>query len=472
MGILLGTMSLLLSPSMVLAALFAAGGAVLALKRPELLLLAVLFFSSTIVDEATIPVFNLIFFKLYITDIFLVAGFGIIAVRLLGEPKEFKLVSTPIDPLVMGFFVIAIVTAFLGQRAGVEREHMISELRIVIYYVATFFIVTNLVRTRAQLWTLIYGFVGLAVFVASAMVLQFIVGDSTQILPGRVEHLVTTGEEYGDITRIVSVGEGLVLAAFIAMMTNVFFREYTVRANVGFLVSCLLGMAVLITFNRNFWVAVLIAVVILAIIFRGKQRVHMLSWILSGVLMLIIALLFTFSLPGGGRAQTLVFATMGRMFSLVDEENYEADESTYRWRSFEYLYAVPTVVENPLTGIGLGAIYRPTLDEVDGYNFNGQRYIHNAHFWIMMKTGIPGYVFFIGMGLAMVGRAMWYWSRITAPLLKGVALGFALTYVGVAVGSIVNPMFMQWYWTPVIGIMMGTNEVILRNFVQDENEDG
>jgi hypothetical protein len=36
----------------------------------------------------------------------------------------------------------------------------------------------------------------------------------------------------------------------------------------------------------------------------------------------------------------------------------------------------------------------------------------------------------------------------------------------------VNPIFMQWYWTPILGIMMGTNEVILRNFVRDANENG
>jgi hypothetical protein len=42
-----------------------------------------------------------------------------------------------------------------------------------------------------------------------------------------------------------------------------------------------------------------------------------------------------------------------------------------------------------------------------------------------------------------------------------------LTYLGVIVGSIVNPMFMQWYWTPIIGIMMGTNEVIYLKCLPD-----
>jgi hypothetical protein len=46
--------------------------------------------------------------------------------------------------------------------------------------------------------------------------------------------------------------------------------------------------------------------------------------------------------------------------------------------------------------------------------------------------------------------------------MRGTMLAFALTYIAVLVGSIVNPMLMQWYWMPLIGIMMGVNEVIIR----------
>jgi hypothetical protein len=469
-GLTLGSLSLMLSPVFVLVALAGAGGAILVLKRPELFLLGILVFSSTIIEEANVPTLNLFVLNLYITEAFLIAGFVLIIARALAE-RNFKLIRTPLDGLLIGFLVIAMLTTLRGIFSGVEMSVAISEIRIVTYY-ATFFVVTNLVRDESQLKLLIYGMFGLALVVASAMFLQFTLGDSIQILPGRVEHLVTTGAVYDEVTRIVSVGEGLVLVAFITMMTIVCFSKFTFRAGLGFLLAGWVGMAVIITFNRNFWIAVILAMFALFWILPRHQRSQMIGWWIGAAVMVVIVLLSVFALPGGERAQTLVTASADRMFSLADGANYESDASTLRWRNFEYEYAVPTILENPLIGIGLGARYRPTLDGVDGYEFNGQHYIHNAHLWILMKTGVPGYAFFMALGLVFVGRGLRYWSRIASPLMKGTILGYVLTYLGVMVGSIVNPIFMQWYWTPILGIMMGTNEVILRNFVRDANENG
>lgn len=468
-GVALGSGSLLLSPVLVLSALIGAAATIMALKRPEFLLLGILVFSSTIMDEASVPVFNALVVNLYVTDLFLLISFALIIIRALAEP-DFRLVSTPLDALLLGFFGVAIVTTALGLVAGVEREFAISEVRIVTYYL-TFFAVTNLVRDEARLRTLIYGLFALAVFAASAIIVQFAVGTSVQILPGRVEQLVTTGEVHSEITRVVSVGEGLALTAFITMMAVAFFHRFTLKTSFGFLLTCWVGLAVVITFNRNFWIAVLLAVALMLYLVRGYQRIRILGWLGVGGMLLVIALLSIFSLPGGNRAQTLATASLERMFSLVDEENYDTtDESTLRWRDFEYQYALPAILENPLTGIGLGAVYRPALDGIDGFRFNGQHYVHNAHVWIMMKVGLPGYGLFMALSAVFVGRGLWYWPRIASPLLRGTVLGFTLTYLGVIVGAIVNPMFMQWYWTPIIGIMMGTNEVILRNFVQQTHE--
>ena len=46
-------------------------------------------------------------------------------------------------------------------------------------------------------------------------------------------------------------------------------------------------------------------------------------------------------------------------------------------------------------------------------------------------------------------------------------LGFTLVYLAVLIAAVVNSPFMEWRWTPVIGIMMGINEVILSRFGQE-----
>jgi hypothetical protein len=45
--------------------------------------------------------------------------------------------------------------------------------------------------------------------------------------------------------------------------------------------------------------------------------------------------------------------------------------------------------------------------------------------------------------------------------MRGVVLGFTLVYLAVLIAAVANSSFMQWRWTPVIGIIMGINEVIL-----------
>jgi len=46
--------------------------------------------------------------------------------------------------------------------------------------------------------------------------------------------------------------------------------------------------------------------------------------------------------------------------------------------------------------------------------------------------------------------------------LKGWILGLTLSFVTLAIASISGPEFMAWHTTPVVGIMLGINEVAIR----------
>jgi hypothetical protein len=46
--------------------------------------------------------------------------------------------------------------------------------------------------------------------------------------------------------------------------------------------------------------------------------------------------------------------------------------------------------------------------------------------------------------------------------MRGVMLGFTSVYLAAMIAAVANSTFTQWRWTPVIGIIMGINEVILR----------
>jgi len=62
-------------------------------------------------------------------------------------------------------------------------------------------------------------------------------------------------------------------------------------------------------------------------------------------------------------------------------------------------------------------------------------------------------------------RGFKLWRRIPNPKLQAILLGFTLAYLGMLIGSIVNPIIMKGNWTPVIGFIIGINEVILTKVI-------
>jgi O-antigen ligase len=433
-----------------------------------LILLAIVSLSSTVLAEAKVPVISLGFGRLYITDVFLFGLFGLIILRSLVEPK-FKLIHTPLDwPLLIFYGVALVATVSQLLTSSLAISLAIPEMRTVTYYL-TFFAVTNLIREKRQLDLLLQGLLLLATGVAAAMILQFMLGNAVQLLPGRVESLATEGRQYSDITRIIPPGESLILTGFITATVMLVLDKPKLISILKFLQWALLGVAVVLTFNRNFWVGVGLALLLLVYLARGADRQRLLRWSLVAVFAAAVGLV-VIAIQPGARTTHLVNATLERLVSLVNSQTYEnSPSSTLRWRDFEYHYALPQIAAHPILGLGLGARYRPFVPNIDYEKFDGRGFTHNAHMWIILKTGILGYLCLIWLSLTFLHRGFKEWRYVPNRVLRGTVLGFTLTYLGVVLGSLVNPMLMEWFWTPVIGIMLGVNEVIFVQFAKRQN---
>ncbi|MFO7322984.1 MAG: O-antigen ligase family protein [Chloroflexota bacterium] len=463
-GTLLGLALTWLPAIVVVSAVIGVGALLLVLKRPEFGILAILFFTSTIVPEESIPVVEAGPVQLYISDLILALLFGIILLRWLVERSSFRLIRTPLDGLMLGFFGIAVLATFWGiQRATTDISAAIPPLRIVTYYLL-FFAVTNLIRSQRQLDTLIRGVFLLANLVAVTMILQFALGPDVPILPGRVEILNTGDARYNDITRITDFnGESPILLGLVcatAVWTRLSPKQ---RGLVAWFQWCLLGIGVVLTFNRNFWIGIALAVGLVTLLVDAHGRQSLAKLALSILLVGIVLVSSTAILPETPVAR-LTTASIQRLLSIVDSRSFAADsqQSTFRWRDFEYNYTLPHIVANPVTGIGFGAQYRPLVFGIDSPRFDGRTYTHNAHIWIMMSSGVFGYFSFMALSLLFIFRGLRGWRKLADRRQQGIVLGTALTYIGVIIGSIVNPMFMQWHWAPMIGLMMAINEVCFR----------
>ena len=159
---------------------------------------------------------------------------------------------------------------------------------------------------------------------------------------------------------------------------------------------------------------------------------------------------------------TLVIPTNGTYWL-----GFQGDDGSLNWRLIENEYAIAAIKANPWLGLGMGFTYRPwdsRIDQVDltGTSYDFRKHIHNGHFWILLQSGLLGYLSLIWLSVIFVGRGLLHWRQVQDLKLRSIVIGFVLTYGVVFVAAIANSSFTQWRWTPILGIMMGINEVVIR----------
>jgi len=465
-----------------------------ALKRPEIVVLGYLLITSTVIDVQVLPRIPIGVGRLLITDIILLAMLGLILIRFLVK-SDFRIIHTQLDLPLLAFLGIAILATFLaigfperavtltyqmthlGERTPIGQlpltlNDSLGEARTVFSYLI-FFIVINLVREERQLRTLLRGLFFLASGVALLMIAQFLLGNDVPILPGRVETLDVEGAAFMGVTRINPPGEPLVFITFLAMTATLVIDKLQLKRMWIIPLWGLTGLGVVLTFRRNLWIAVFIAFFLLAVLCWRRVWLRMLGGTLVAVSIAAIVLLQVQTQPKSG-INKLVIGAFDRLDSLTKPQTFKNRDSSLRWRDFEYKYAMPQIASNSLIGLGLGATYRPWVNGKDwvGKDEEGvdkeadnRRFIHNGHLAIIVKSGMLGYLSFLVFSIIALVRGFKFWQRVPTPEFQAILLGFTLAYLGILIGSIVNPMIMKSNWTPVIGFMLGINEVMLRKVI-------
>jgi O-antigen ligase len=437
------------------------------LKRPEIALLGILVATSSIIFEDQLPMVK-VGISLHISDFLLLGSLGLILLRSMVEP-DFKIVRTPLDWPLLIFIGLTLLSTFIAiYQSSVAVETARREIRILFYYL-TFFIVTNLVRERRQLNFLSNSLFLLATFVAVIMMAQYFLGSSVTLLPGRVEALNTQGVIYADITRILPPGISLVLVAFVTTTCILILEKFKLAEWLKFIQIGLLGMAVLFTFLRSYWGALILVFSLLAFILQGDDRKKLIKWSMAAIIPVAMILLFISSIPDSGAAG-LVSASRDRVTTIFTIKTFQGQDSSLNYRKIENEYALRQIVLHPLLGLGLGVLYRPLDSRLDTGTDDLRWFIHNGHFRILLDSGLLGYLAFMGLSLAFLFRGFQYWRKVSNDRLKGVVLGFTLIYLAVLIAATVNSPFANWSWTPVFGIIMGTNEVIILRCKQWESE--
>jgi hypothetical protein len=458
LGIGLGIAVLMLPPLVILVVLVGGAGVLATLKRPELAIITMLVLTSSIVFEETLPLLNLGFGSLHIPDLILLALLGMLVLRWIVE-RDFTLHRSPLDAPLLAFYGVTLLATCRAIFAGeVEFNIAFRAIRTISYYLV-FFLVTNLLREECQLRWLLNGMFWIATVVAGAVMLQFVMGNDNPILPGRVETLITQGASFDGIARILPPGQSLLLVGFIALATTLCLRLINATNLLRLIQVSLLGLAVIMTFLRCFWAIVATSFLLLILLVRGQDLHRMVYWAVVLVVPVLMILLLITVQPDS-KAGELLQAVLDRFDSFTGK--HVTEDQSLLARGPEYEYAIPQIFAHPLLGLGGGARYRPYDVRLDGDWWDGRAYIHNGHLWLILQSGLLGYGCFVWLTARYLLVSFRNWRRISHPYYRGIILSFALVYLGGLFGSIVAPMYMQWFWAPVFGIMMGVSMTALR----------
>jgi hypothetical protein len=441
-----------------IAVLIMLGGAaiaLIALSRPEFVILLMLVISSSVISPKSIPSIN-VGFNFTAVEMCLMLLLGLVVVRSLADRTEPGFVRTPLDLPILLFFVVSIISFFNAlYNLGEPRGWLVPQWRVLFDYLV-FFAVTNLIRTRRQLMTLAGGMLVMATVIAALMAAQAAVGTSVRLIPyATIGTSTAFGQEFAGVNRVLPPGKSLVfIMLFPVLILYTTSERLQTRRWLLSIPLLLFLVAIAVTFTRALWIGTTFSLIMLPFISPVSQRQKLLTLICGLVVVFSLSALFLnayFPQRMGNFVDALSLRA-GTLFAGGDRLKQDQER-----RLCEIESAKIKILEHPLLGVGPGGeLHTKMCTE------RLPRFVHNSYAFILADLGLLGFLPFLWFSAAYLFRGFLSGRTLKDPVLKGWVLGLTLAYVVLLIASVAEPEFMYAHTVPVIGVMLGVNEVALR----------
>ncbi len=454
-GIVAGVAILVAGPVPALLGLLGLIVALAAFRYPEMLIVLMLALASQLIPSRFNIFVDLAVARFQVSDLLLFWLLAVTVLRVVVE-RGFPFRSTPLDlPMVLFYATVlgGLATSVIGF--GINFNNATYEARTLVYYLA-FFPITNLVRTHAQVARLATGTIGVAVLLAASMVLQsavqpaFLVDD--WVVDGRgVIRIFHPGFSVVYVGLLMVVGYAAVRRPG---MPSLFHRWRWLQ----WVTMLLLLAALLSTLARNLLIGGLISLGLLVFVLRDRERSNLRRTVLAAVAGLALLLAFVAVASESPAIAEYAEAYGNRIERMFSSEILSREENLFsRWE--EMSFAISRLREHPILGIGLYNPYRPAFFREEEPTL--RHFIHNAYLGLWLKTGLLGLVAFLWLSAAFLRFAYRGWQRVSDPLLRGVAVGSLVAYVGLLFMNFVAPSFLQPGSLGIMGVTMGLTAAIL-----------
>lgn len=372
---------------------------------------------------------------LLFSDALLVAGLLRAGVTILRKPLQRPLRTSVV--LVAAFMAVAAVQCVRGLMLGRDVSTVGAEFRVLLGF-ATFLVALPILADghgRARLLRSL-PFLGLALGLWG--IGQWVLGVS-------FAEAGDAGVRAG--VRLTSSGRGQIqgglyafpVAVVVALTALMASRHRPLRHQALLVAVGILNViALVLTYERTFWVATVVAFGLTMVRAGAAQR---LRGLVSGLtaLVLLFAALSTL-------APSELAAARERLLSL---SQYGTDNSLH-YRIVESRHVLEEIRERPIVGSAFGATIfwgRPWV----GIPPAPFTFSHNGYLWLAWKIGIPGaLLLWIVLALAIASRT----PREGEGLFPAVRNGCQGALLALVVVNVTFPSFSQLGITPTMGLLM------------------
>lgn len=441
-------LSTVASPKTAAAALAGLVVAAVVMKRPELgaVLLLVL---VAVVPRSDLFGYELPFASLELTDFLVGLTFVSWLALVSRRPQEQAVPRLPVALTLIAFLGASAVGVLTARQDGVAWETSLLELRPLLTLLLVFPLVSCVRSLRALE-------VGVGIVLAAS------VGTAVWII-----YTYSTGGGGGStFAGGLSRVEG---ASFLYLVVGVVwalvFLAYSPSPRRRWLllgVAAIDTSALFFTLQRSAWIALLAAVLMLAVLLRGKRRVRVTFALAVVFAVVAVAVTLTDDRSSVSRESALQ-AGAERLSSIG---SYDRDVSA-RHRVAEAERARELIDEHTLTGIGLGAsitFWSPMYNE-RAHRLGGPWttiYIHNSYIWLALKLGLVGAALFGLLMAAVAGSAFRGYLRARDVRIERLLLGVIVTLGAILVLSFAGPHLTTNESMPYIAALIATVEIVRR----------
>jgi O-antigen/teichoic acid export membrane protein/O-antigen ligase len=368
-----------------------------------------------------------------LSDVLLFGGLARAALVLLDTPLERR--PRWALALLTAVLAAAVLQLLHGLDAGADAGTGGAELRVLLGFGALA-IALPILAEPAQRAALFKGFVGVGLAVGLWGLVQWTID---------IPFVASEDAGVREGVRFTSAGRGQIqggLFAFpvaIVMGVAALLSEHVRSARARALLAVVVGLNavdLVLTYERTFWVATLLALALLAVRARPAQRTRAVA--IGGALIALVL---------GGMAVAMPRDLTAARERLMSIGHYGSDLSV-RYRLTESRHVMDEIRARPLVGSGLGATILWGR-AYEGVRPTAESFAHNGYLWLAWKLGLPtaGVLVLLFLVAAL-------WRRPRGPTtLESIRGGAQAALVLLLLASLTFPAFEALGITAVMGVL-------------------